>query len=283
MFKKVFNQPSRVASVSVPHWKKGESTQNLGDFLSEYVHSKYLGDPRKSATDTIYLVGSVISDWRIKSQKKANKSIGFWSCGLRDTFSCEKHGSNATYYGVRGLYSAAALGLAKKKVVGDLGLLFPYLYPNKSDTQKGKHITIHHFHDQRTDQDLLALYGGNSVLRTNVDNTFEAVESFLDELTTAEFILTASLHGAILAYAYGIPFALLNSGKIDCPFKWIDFMSTTGMQTHFVQSNVEGLEWSTKNPIPERYFNLKSLIKSCPFSWNFEFSKQKNSLPVYIR
>lgn len=280
MLRKLFN--SKPTSTLVPHWQQGEDEQNLGDFLSEYVHVNYLAEPKPDTPDTVHLVGSVISDMFINRQKKRGLSIGFWSCGLRDTFCCDKHRSYATFFGVRGYYSASALNLPKDKVIGDLGLLFPFIYPRKTKSQKGKLITIPHFHDKRSDDEILSLFGGTAVLRTNVENSYAAVEKFLDELTTASFVLTASLHGAILAYAYGIPFALLNSGAIDCPFKWVDFMSTTGLPTHFVLNLDEGLEWSEKNKLPKHYFDVRPLIENCPFEWQTTIKKQKNGLPVYV-
>lgn len=279
MLRKLFK--SNPHETLVPHWEKGEAVQNLGDFLSEYVHARHMGAPKDGTPETLHLVGSVISDMFINRQKKRGRSIGFWSCGMRDTYCCEKHRDYATYFGVRGSYTAAALNLPKEKIVGDLGLLFPLIYPSKSKQKKGKYVTIPHFHDKRSDLEILNSYGGNSVLRTNVENSYDAVDSFLNELTTASFILTASLHGAILAYAYGIPFALLNSGAIDCPFKWIDFMSTTGMTTHFVQHLDEGLAWAEKNKIPKQYFDVRPLIQSCPFQWKTEIKAQKSHLPVF--
>lgn len=279
MLKKLFKPTP--SGVLIPHWKKGEPVQNLGDFLSEYVHARHLGAPKRGTPETVHLVGSVISDWYIKAQKKLGRSIGFWSCGMRDTFCCEKHRNYATYLGVRGAYTAAALGLSKEKIVGDLGLLFPFIYPSKRTQQEGKFITIPHFHDKRSDLEILNTYGGSDVLRTNIANSYEAVDNFLDELNSASFILTASLHGAILAYAYGIPFALLNSGSIDCPFKWVDFMSTTGMTTHFAQNLDEGLAWAEKNKIPKQHFNVRPLIQSCPFEWKTTIHSHKSNLPVF--
>lgn len=280
MLRKFFKSNS--PETLVPHWEKGEQVQNLGDFLSEYIHARHMGPPKENTPATVHLVGSVISDMFINRQKKRGRSIGFWSCGMRDTYCCEKHRDYATYFGVRGAYTAAALDLPKSKVVGDLGLLWPLIYPSKITRLKGRFITIPHFHDKRDNQEILDYYGGNSILRTNVDNSYDAVDSFIDELTSASFILTASLHGAILAYAYGIPFALLNSGAIDCPFKWVDFMSTTGMTTHFVRNLDEGLIWAEKNKIPKQHFDLKSLIESCPFEWTTEIGVQKSNLPVFV-
>lgn len=272
-----------LGSYTVQHWKKGEDIQNYGDFLSQYLHENHLGDRVDKTCDIYHLIGSVISDPYIKKAKRKLKKIGYWSCGARDYFSVStKNMKIPKFFGVRGYLSSKMLNLNAGSVVGDSAFLLPFMLPDINPSNDNGNVLIPHFSDLRADETLLSLYGGDRVLRTNIPNNFDAVEEFTKDLASAKFILTSSLHGAILAYTYGIPFAVLNAGAIDCPFKWVDFMSTTGLETRFVVNLDEGLKYSKDAVIKEKYFNISPLIKTCPFLVNLKREKLNFSSPLYL-
>ena len=119
--------------------------------------------------------------------------------------------------------------------MGDPGLLLPALYSGKPHSKfVDKTICIPHFHDVRSDQALLEVCGADLVLRASIENTNEAIENFIDALTSASFVLSSSLHGAIVAAAYGRPFAFWDPGFVDLPTKWEDFARSIGICSKFV-------------------------------------------------
>jgi hypothetical protein len=67
------------------------------------------------------------------------------------------------------------------------------------------------------------------------------LERWIDAIVSARFVLTASLHGAIVAVAYGRPFAFWDPGVVDLPFKWEDFAASVGVPCRFVSTVAEGL------------------------------------------
>ena len=56
----------------------------------------------------------------------------------------------------------------------------------------------------------------------------------------ADFVLSGSLHAAIAACAYGVPFAFFDSGHVDVPFKWDDFAASIGILPLFARTLAEG-------------------------------------------
>jgi hypothetical protein len=69
--------------------------------------------------------------------------------------------------------------------------------------------------------------------------TWEAVV----RIAGAEFVLTGSLHGAILAQAYGIPWAAYDDGYVDAPPKWNDWAAYLGIRIEFIETLSEGRQW----------------------------------------
>jgi hypothetical protein len=58
-----------------------------------------------------------------------------------------------------------------------------------------------------------------------------------------KFVLTGSLHGAILAQAYGVPWAAYDDGYVDVPEKWYDWADYLRIRIAFVSDLRTGLDW----------------------------------------
>jgi hypothetical protein len=80
------------------------------------------------------------------------------------------------------------------------------------------------------------------VVRSNIKPDLSAIEHIIDAITSADFTLTASLHGAVVAAAYGKRFAVWDPGKIDVPFKWRDFSESLSLPTIFTTNVEDGIE-----------------------------------------
>lgn len=225
------NQISYPSQGRVSYWLQGEDFQNYGDYLSEYFLDKLFTKTNHS-TNTIHIIGSVISDYWINT---GGEKIIFWGCGMRDQISLnEQLLKKCEFLSVRGPLSRLALGLDKKIPCGDPALLLPMLHNTKKiDSFTGKRILIPHFFDCRENDELLALSGCDIVLRAKIPNSVASIELFINQLTSAEFVLAGALHGAITAVTYGTPFGYWDSGQIDIPFKWKDFSESVGIQCVF--------------------------------------------------
>ena len=119
--------------------------------------------------------------------------------------------------------------------------------------------------DVKSDQELLALSGAQHVLRPSIEASETALRTILDEIAAADFVLTGSLHGAIVACAYGRPFAFWNSGHIDVPFKWHDFAASVGIPAVFVTTLDEGRRVYETELAPRLTLPALAILDVCPF------------------
>ncbi|MCB4824250.1 polysaccharide pyruvyl transferase family protein [Roseicella aerolata] len=129
------------------------------------------------------------------------------------------------YWCVRGPISARILGLPADRAITDGALLVPLLrdYP-KAATGTGGTLVIPHFQtlDHPGWPEVAALTG------------FELLDPRADPLSVirriagARLVLTESLHGAILADVYGIPWIAFATSKHFGIPKWIDWTASIG-------------------------------------------------------
>ena len=120
-------------------------------------------------------------------------------------------------------------------------MLLPLLYGSQpSATTKGNAICVPHFGDRKSNEELLAISRADVVIRPNIKNTIEDLLRILDDIASASFVLAGSLHSAIVACAYGVPFCFWDNGHLDVPFKWRDFSASVNIGTSFVTSVEDG-------------------------------------------
>ena len=110
--------------------------------------------------------------------------------------------------------------------IGDTALLLPLIHAPPARPTFPQAILVPHFHESRTDEALRAASGVDAVLRPNLRNSPLAVIDFIDAVSRASFVLAGSLHAAITAAAYGVPFAFWDNGAVNLPFKWRDFAAS---------------------------------------------------------
>lgn len=230
----------------VKYWLKGEARQNFGDYLSEFLMQSLFYDLRPDDIE-VRLIGSCIHDSFVPGGYDPagidpEPTAIFWGCGVRDKggLSAESR-KRADIRAVRGPVSASELRLGLDVAMGDPALMMPALYtPEKRPSFIGRSVCIPHFHDDRSDEAILQATGADIVLRPNIPYGINHLLSFIDALTSADFVLTASLHGAIIAAAYGTGFAYWRAETIDLPLKWDDFSRSISIETTFVDHVEEG-------------------------------------------
>ena len=231
----------------VDYWLKGAAEQNFGDFLSAYLRDRIFL-PIGVRAAQYRLIGSTIADFIIRetvapaSADPLDRRVAFWGCGLRDPESLTAGWrAQAIICGVRGPLTRDALGLPPNTPMVDPGLLMPALHtPSPSPSTAGRSISIPHFHDRRDDEQLLGMAAADLLLRPNLPNDVSAMLAMVDAIAAADFVLSASLHGAIIAAAYGVKFAYWDNGHLDLPFKWEDFAASVAMPCVFAANIVDG-------------------------------------------
>jgi glycosyltransferase involved in cell wall biosynthesis len=232
------------------YWLKGETLQNFGDYLGEFLAATlFLVFDEASV---LRLSGSVIDDGLIPPNLAKNdqfdlsqRRVSFWGCGIRTRGGLMlANKAHIDLFAVRGPVSASELRLGQNVPTGDPALLLPALYSPKACPQlEGKSICIPHFNDKRSDQELLSLAKGDAIIRTEIQNNQAAFLHIVDAVASASFVLSASLHGAIVAAAYGRPFAFWDNGHVDLPTKWEDFASYANIEMHGFQKVSEAKDY----------------------------------------
>ncbi|WP_188079338.1 glycosyltransferase [Xanthobacter oligotrophicus] len=227
-------------------WLQDQERQNFGDYLTDFLWSNLARGMRIPA-DGYRLLGSAISDWIVHDDLSKLGSwehgrIVFWCCGMRDETPLQPETlARSIFCGVRGPLTRAALKLPETTVMGDPGLLLPLLHrPQHAQRTAGKSICAPHFHESATDDQLQKLTGADVIVRPAIDRSPTALKILLDEIATSDFVLAGSLHAAIVACAYGVPFCYFDSGYVDVPFKWRDFSASVNIGTFFVDNVAEG-------------------------------------------
>jgi len=262
------------------YWRKGDAVQNFGDFLSEIFIRELFTRPKVKA-DRYRLIGSVIAEHVIsddlisirKERERApskklqeNPVIAFWGCGARNAEPLPPELlSYCRFYAVRGPLTRDLLGLPKNTVLGDPGLLLPLFHRGQKYNRAGPSICVPHFQDEISEIDLLKVTGADEVVSIKIPPRIDAAYELIDRITSASFVLTGALHAAIIACAYNVPFAYLDTGFVDCPFKWRDFSASLSVPALFVKNINEGKIAYNKIAAAIRKPRLKPLIGIAPF------------------
>jgi hypothetical protein len=238
-------------SGTVHYWLENEPRRNLGDYLSVLFVRRLAATPPDRYAST-RLIGSVIVDFIIAQDlagipEGPEGLIGFWGCGLRDDRPLpEALARRCRFHGVRGPLTRDRLGLPPDTPLGDPALLLPLIHRPEAAATAGGTLLVPHIHDPSDHAVLLARTGAGAVLAPTVASRPAAMIAAINAIASAEFVLCGALHAAIIACAYGRPFAFVDTGHIDLPFKWFDFAASVGIPAVFVRTLAEGrLAWET--------------------------------------
>jgi hypothetical protein len=226
-------------------WKLDGVTRNFGDalpevFLDPLKHHEWSLDP----SSVHFPIGSVISNTHLKLAADAGKIAVFHGCGWRGESLDPELLETAEFDGVRGPNTQAELrkhGI-ETEITLDPAYMLPGIYPKSSPN--GLAFAVRHILDKSD-------YNVNSIHELGADALFSPVVedradilAFIDKVSGARFVLAGSMHAAIVAHAYEVPFALLGGEYIDCEPKWADWLNSVGVtDVRFVHNVKDGREW----------------------------------------
>lgn len=253
---------------NVAYWLRGAAMVNFGDYLTELLYARLFDGPPKYPQARIHLLGSVIAqDWFNQAAEQGYMQIVFWGCGLRRPRRLSPAAlQRALLLGVRGPLSRDWLDLPPMTPLGDPALILPRVYTPRTDAAAaGRTICMPHFLDDTDEKTLLARTGSDLVLRPNIHANLADCERLIDSLSSARFVLAGALHGAIVAHAFGVPFAFFKARKIDVPFKWKDFAASIGFDCAFVDSIADGEAYYGANRGRASQCSVDGLLEVAPF------------------
>lgn len=156
-------------------------------------------------------------------------------------------------------------------VFGDPVLLFPEIYSVENSVKKYKYGIIPHFKDKSS----IGIQKIQSLQNPEIKiiDIQSGIEEFVIDVLSCENILSSSLHGLILAEAYGIPTCRLvfSEKLVGGDFKFYDYYSGVGiktMETIFINDDIS---------------DLKNILGKCSMKdLKFDHKVLKNSLLDYV-
>ena len=244
------------------HWWVGEGPPNLGDELGSIIFERVYGTGFEHSSifeADLVTVGSVlqtvVTSKRIADREKPLHVVG---SGLMWQMALERIPDSVRIHSVRGILSKNALERTESALVpiGDPGLLVPRL-TDAVPTGSAKMAVIPH---------------RNKVLHQGLRRHFDTIgveildirtkdlDTFCQKMCEYEFILSESLHGLIIADAFGIPNAWLRLNEIHKggSYKFYDYFGSVGRDP---AACVEGLPGSILDVIPHVQEPRASIIR----------------------
>ncbi|MDQ1740390.1 MAG: pyruvyl transferase, partial [Pseudonocardiales bacterium] len=216
------NGDAGAVSAEIPYafWCRAPSTGNVGDRLTPWLIHRLTGHwprfARPGSPVRKFLVAGSILEY-------TDVDCTVWGAGImrRD----DPINPGAQLLAVRGPLSrrrALQCGAECPEVYGDPAMLLPDLLPARPTRPHGIGIVPH-----LADRSRLRGYlpGGSRLIDVRSD-----VETFVREVVECELVCSSSLHGLIIAQAYGIPVVWLRF----CPLpsgdgvKFTDYFLATG-------------------------------------------------------
>lgn len=262
---KILNQYKRKVKTNKVnlHWwsmQQNNGDENIGDLLSviivQYMLKKKGLSLDASSTETkhLYGVGSII-------QGGAHNAT-IWGSGLKSgksilpTYIRKTRKLDVRL--VRGPLTREYLcraGYNCGKNYGDPAIIMPLIYKPEEQEKKDYGVILHHASKRKVD---------GSIMLVGKD-----YREFLDYIYNSKLIISSSLHGVILAEAYGVPAVLLTDGATENIFKYRDYYASTGRTNFNIANTIEEALTMRPNEIPNFKEMQEVIQETFPYDlWN---------------
>lgn len=235
---------------------------NFGDYLSKVVVERIVQSPLKcylkrtnNPEKKLLAVGSILYF--------ANENDVIWGSGTNGKVMNphEYRFKHLDVRAVRGPITRAFLkdlfNIDCPEIYGDPVLLFPYLFPEfkRKENPSRDYIVIPHYKERAmiTKDDPHVIFPS--------DHWEEILEAILD----SKLVISSSLHGIILAEAFGVPARMLRISEHEHLVKYIDYyFSTHRPDFRYARSVAEALLVGGEKPFK---CDLKLLYEAFPFEF----------------
>lgn len=255
--------------VALEYWTK---RVNLGDALAPVIYEWMLKrypaaelDGRAAGGGQVHLmtVGSILNMGTFDAAVWGSGVLSFDV--LKEVY--EKSGyRKLDIRAVRGPLTGKILrnaGYEVPGVYGDPGTLMPLIYQPEKQEPTVPYTIIPHYLDVAS-----CVAEGYDYLDILTDD----YRSFIDRIAASRLVISSSLHGIILAEAYGVPSILLNypennplnAHPIDL-LKYYDYYFSTGRKNVKVASSIEEAFRTEPMPLPDLTEIQQKLLESFPY------------------
>lgn len=253
-----------------------DQRNNFGDLIGPWLIEMIAGRPayntigEQARSDALVTVGSLINQLQ-------RPGMTIWGSGLIAPLHAEsitrlKTRQPAAILAVRGWKTytelTTKLGWSVPKVFGDPALLLPYFFqPPPGLASAGKVVLCAHYQHKK----LFAQLRPGAAHIIDVERDAPTVVA---ELATASCVISTSLHGVIVAQAYGVPWLWLRVEDVRLAgdqFKFEDFFSTLegSVASHSVSKvgipDLDIPSLAGRAYLPRSNFNYDDLLASFPY------------------
>lgn len=216
--------------------KQFTETPNVGDAISELIVARISGRRIEVVGEAAFdrpnlIAGGSIAHW-------SDRYSVLWGCGLISDRIVPSH-APARVLAVRGTLTRdrlRALGVPAGELVGDVAVLLPEIVAGAAPVRHRLGLVPHYVDRDSSFVDEWRRLG------VAVLDVGAAPDAFVRGLTSCERIVSSSLHGIVLAHAYGIPAAWVElSDRVHGNgFKFFDYYSSLGVAARDVERNSPG-------------------------------------------
>ncbi len=239
-------------------WDKNAKPQNFGDFLSPIIvhHTlRMLKIQPKSGQKKLAAVGSILHF--------AHDGDVVWGSGINGKVPAQKHMfTDLDIRAVRGPLTRNFLmqrGLDVPKKYGDPALLLPKIFPKlQARPQKGKIIFIPNLNDLPLISEIPE--------HIQLVSPLAHYKRVLDEILSSELVIASSLHGIIIAEAFGVPVRFVMPAGGETIDKYQDYIEGTGRKLTTIPApfNHEPLSKNSGVTLPPLEFDATTLLDTFP-------------------
>lgn len=150
------------------------------------------------------------------------------------------------------------LGHHCSEVYGDPGILMPLIYQPKTNEKKKEYMIIPQY---VTEIEVRKYFPDDMIISMNTND----YKSVIDKIVSCKKVFSSSLHGIILAEAYGVPAIFFRGVGAEIDFKYKDYYASTGRYDVPMANNfAEALSFEAP-AIPDLSGLQKGLMDAFPY------------------
>lgn len=193
---------------------------NFGDDLNAWLWPELLPGEWPGGDDVVLCgVGTILTD----ELSDAGRLLIFGSGAGYGTLPPHLYAPSVICYGVRGPLTAKLCGFGEDKVLADPAILIPDVLSKDPEVQSDV-VFVPHVHSAlRADWGEICHRAGVEL----VDPRGES-KTVIRKLASANLVLAESMHAAIIADAYRVPWIPVWSSREISYFKWLDWSLSVG-------------------------------------------------------
>ena len=250
-------------SADYPHvelyfWRPSKGL-NFGDYLASVIVQRMLATRERVADEPVTRSARLLSLGSVLHF--ANTGDTIWGTGRNGKIPDDRHRFDSLdVRAVRGPRTRAflhELGIAAPPIYGDPALLLPRLFSDRfvPAPVSGRIGLICNLNDPEPDLD------GAEVLPLRIDPC-DHWAKVIDDLLSCEHVVSSSLHGLVIADAYGIPCSHLRLSDIEPDFKYHDYFEGMGRTDYWTShSYADALQ---RGALPKSAYDSSALFDAFP-------------------